>query len=107
MMDDYDLTRRSPEYADGRAEAERDIAAGRLMLKDFGPSPSWWNDVTTRLHQEYQVDFEQVETSDGGTISRWIGYNDRVQEELLNRFRYDVLSIAFNEAKRNHESRAG
>lgn len=104
MTDIIDLVRQSPNYSEGQSDADRDFAKGKLAQRDFGPSPSWWEDVINFLQGRYQITFEPVDiTADHGLIARSIGYNERMCEYIRAKFGQDVVSIAIREAE-NRES---
>ncbi len=89
-------------YAYGRASAERDIAAGLLKLKVYGPPPPpWYQEYIRLLHDRYGIQLVGVA---GCIVSKSLtkevaGYNDKMHYEIYTRFDGDVLESAAREAK--------
>src|SRR5437868_2819070 len=94
-----DFVRASPDYAHGKSDADHDFRAGRLAQLVFGPPPPWWNDVVSDLRRRYEITFETVETPNGASIARCIGYNERMREHITARFGQDVVGIAESAAE--------
>ena len=92
-------------FAAGRAEAEDDIAAGRLCVREYGKVVPWWPDAAALLKSEYGVDFVVV----GGCItmrdvaSKADGYNQRMMEEVQSRYGRDVVEATFRQVERKRK----
>ena len=86
----------------GRLAAERDVRAGRLILKSWGyPSPVF--PIYAQLvHERYGI---QITTVAGCVISseqhaEWNAYNAVVAAEIERRFGADALNRVYEEAEK-------
>ena len=92
--------------AEGRAEAERDIAAGLLFWKVYGDLPATWSGYYQQLFRERLG--VQVEHVAGCRVSpdlraRTDGYNERVGQEIESRFGGGALAAVDREAWERYE----
>jgi len=89
-------------YKTGRELAERDIAAGNLSLKGYGPPrPAWHRDYVKLLKERHGIEVVGVA---GCTVTPEFseevkGYNDRMNQEVASRFGADVFNNAVNEVR--------
>jgi hypothetical protein len=102
-----DEFQRSPNFAQGRAEAEDDIAAGRLGQRAFGKLVPWWEDVAQLLQERYQIGLEVVGwcITESSVAARAMGYNERMDEEIAGRFGSDVVAATWREVERKRKKR--
>lgn len=104
LTDLHDFVRRLPEYSQGRADANADIAKGKLAQRDFQPSLPWWAGAVRLLETLYEIETEFVDVhADKGLIARSIGYNDRMREYAISVFGSDVFQAAFEAAERDFQ----
>jgi hypothetical protein len=101
-MDIIEEMRLSPDFSRGRAEAESDIQAGILGQRAYGKLVPWWEDATRILDVRYGIKSQIV----GGCITEMavtaaaLGYNERMDEEILARFGSDVVVATWREVER-------
>ncbi len=98
-MDVTPELRQTLDFEQGHAEAEAEIAAGRLGHRAFGKLVTWWDDVARLLQERYQITATVV----GGCTTRTnvkvraLGYNERMSEEIAFRFGADVVAATKRE----------
>jgi hypothetical protein len=74
--------------AEGRAEAEQDLAAWKLRLKTYGLPSEWSWKYQKMAWKKFRVEFEVVAgcgVSDE-LVQRADGYNERMRREIDRRF---------------------
>jgi hypothetical protein len=84
----------------GRADAERDIEAGKLGQRTFGLSgPDTWK-YRDMAKAKYGIEFEVVAgcAVDERTIARTKGYNEVMDREIERRYGRDALTKLSDEA---------
>ena len=95
-------------YAAGRAEAERDLETGRLVVEDFGFPRKGQEEYVAILKQRYGIEVRRV----AGDIVEFkpyghaFGYNDMSEPEIKRRFGDDVLEKAAAEAAQHYDEAA-
>lgn len=107
-MEMSDELRQSPDFAQGRAEAEVEIAAGRLGHRAFGKLVTWSEKIAEVLQDRYQIAFQIVGgcTTRSSVKARAVGYNERMNEEIAVRFGSDVVAAIRRELTfRKHTER--
>jgi len=100
-----DETRPLPGFSAGRAEAEKDIAAGILKQRAFGKLVAWWEDVAQLLQERHGIGYEIVAgcVVEQEVATRAMGYNERMNLEIQARFGRDVVSATFREVERQRK----
>lgn len=98
----------SSPRSEGRAEAERDLAAGRLCVRTYGfPSP-WIGKYVARAKAELGVEVESVGdcTVDDDIVARAEGYNERMTREIDQRHGPGALARVAEAARLEFEREA-
>jgi hypothetical protein len=94
-------------YAEGRAEALHDVAAGRLILKTAGLPTAEHDELVRILAEEFGIEVQGVAgcivTDDVAEYLR--GYAPVAQAEILRIHGRDILPEAQVEARRRWETR--
>jgi hypothetical protein len=101
-MDIIERMRSSPDFARGRAEAEADIQAGILGQRDYGKLVPWWEDAARVLNARYGIKSQVVGwcLTETAVAAAALGYNERMEEEILARFGSDVVAATWREVER-------
>ena len=91
--------------SEGRAQAERDIAADKLCLKTYGKLVHWFPHLRTMAKERYGIDFEVVAgcVIDEELKERTEGYNEPVRQEINRRFGKGILEQLTEEARVRYE----
>lgn len=87
-------------YANGRADAERDVANGKLVVMTFGFPPPSVLVQRSNLWNQYRIELRPVA---GCGVTDVVaasvrGYNEVSEAEIKRRFGADVLDRAATEA---------
>lgn len=106
-MDIIKQMRSSPDFARGRAEAEADIQAGSLGQREHGKMAPWWEDAAWVLDERYGIKLQIVGAciTDMSVAAAALGYNERMDEEILARFDSDVVAATWREVERKVKKR--
>lgn len=98
--------REQPAFAEGRSEADAEIAAGQLGYCICGKVD--WQEcedavelLKDRFGIKLQVDEYCIIPLD--EAARAEGYNERMKTELSSRFGHDVITAVFREVERKHK----
>src|SRR5437588_419426 len=104
-MDAFTDLRCLPAFADGRVEAEKDIADGKLGYRGFGKLVAWWEEAAAVLRERYGLTCQVVGhcLTSSEVAAKAIGYNERMQQELNSRFGADVLAAVFRDVERKRK----
>jgi hypothetical protein len=96
---------RPDHKARGRAEAERDLAAGRLCIRSYGLPPPWLGRYVARARADLGVEIEAVGGCevDDAVVARAEGYNEIMSGELDRRFGPGALGRLTAEVVAEHE----
>jgi hypothetical protein len=91
--------------AEGRVEAERDIASEKLRLKGWGYPAPWSAMYKKMTKDELGV---EVETVAGCVVTeeqdeRWGGFNERMNEEVYRRFGPGALDKVAKKAQERYK----
>ena len=91
---DLEELRNSPHYARGRAQADADIADGRLGQRSLGRLPPRWREVAEILKQQYQIHCRPIGAGSmfPGTLPETLGYIERMREESMEQHGSDVIA---------------
>jgi len=92
-------------YEDGRAQAEADIRAGRLVLEDYGFPRKGQQEYADILRDRYHVELRRVASDivDPKTYGHAFGYNAVSEPEIKRRFGSNVLEKAEAEATEHYD----
>jgi len=98
--------------AEGRAEAEQDIAAGAMKWKIYGYMAGLTQEdiaFTCLMRERYGVDVEAVAQCCVTTelVERVAGYNARINDELDAKFGPNAIERASADAAKGHEQQPG
>ncbi|MBV9122211.1 MAG: hypothetical protein JO112_02480 [Planctomycetes bacterium] len=96
-----------PEYAEGLAEAEKDIAAGKLKLKAYGKLVPWWTTAADLLKEQYGVEYEVVGwcMTPIEVAANVAAYNERMEQEIASRFGPKAVYSEWRKAEKVHGKR--
>jgi hypothetical protein len=91
--------------AEGRDEAERDIAAGSLCLKSYGLPAPWRSKYHAMAKAKYGVEFDIVADCVVAEelLERVRGYNEAMNREISRRFGTDALDKLAEVARTEYE----
>ena len=82
-------------YEIGRAEAERDIKTGRLIIECYGFRPKGYDRYLETLQKRYKIKVRNLgDVLDEVLIGHAMGYNGVSKAEIKRRFGVNVLSEA-------------
>jgi hypothetical protein len=82
-------------YEIGRAEAEKDIKAGRLIIECYGFPPKGYDRYLKNLQKRYKIKVRSFgDVLDEDLIGHAMGYNGVSKAEIKRRFGVSVLSEA-------------
>ncbi|HXF09268.1 MAG TPA: hypothetical protein VN625_00695 [Desulfuromonadaceae bacterium] len=89
-------------YSDGRAEAEKDVKSGKLIVKTFGLPAPWREIYRTNLMKRYKI---QLQTVAGCVVTeaemkKVYGYNQVSGAEIGRRYGTNLLNKVANEAEK-------
>lgn len=100
-MHTIDEMRSSPDFARGRAEAEADIQAGILCQRAYGKLVPWWEDAVRVLSERYGIESQIVGwcMTEMPVAAAALGYNERMDEEIIARFGSDVVAATWREVE--------
>jgi hypothetical protein len=93
--------------AEGRAQAESDIAVGKLCVKTYGLPAPWSQKYEALVKEKYGVEFDTVAgcvVSDE-LVERTAGYNEPMLREIRRQFGPDALEKLTEEARARHEQK--
>jgi len=92
-------------YWTGRADAERDTRAGRLVIERFGLLFGE-GDYVTILRQRYQIEMKTVAGClvDDEIVGHAVGYNEIMKAEIERRFGPGLLERVREEAEAEAEA---
>jgi len=93
-------------YTAGRADAERDLQAGRLVVEDFGFPRKGQEEYAGILQRRYHIEVRHVagDIVDLKAYGHAYGYNDVSKPEIKRRFNDDVLEKAETEAAQHYDA---
>jgi hypothetical protein len=99
-------------FAQGKAQARRDVKDGKMILKTFGPPAKWRGIYSDILQRDYQITLEPV--AEGHLPikerERIRGYNAIIKEEIRKKRGRDFLDMVVEraeEALKQEEQRKG
>jgi len=87
----------------GRADARKDLQAGKLAVEVMGPPPPMWMDAYQRLAKErYGIEHRWVAGCMVGSrvMGHADGYNEIMEAEIERRFGKDALKKTADEAQK-------
>ena len=87
----------------GRADARKDLQAGKLRVETMGFPPAPWEKTHERLLKErYGIEFQWVADCvvSEGIIGHAKGYNEIMTAEIARKFGDDVLKKTADEARK-------
>ena len=92
-------------YHAGRADAEKDVREGRLIVEDYGFPRKGQAKYAAILQQRYNVELRRVagDIVDVKAIGHAKGYNEVSEAAIKSRFGENILSAAEAEAERLDE----
>lgn len=99
--------------ARGRAEAKRDIAAGKLGIRMYGMYPEWDPQLRALLQSRFGADLTYVlgcvvkSDEDREILERARGYNEEMEREIERRFGVGALDNVRKEAIRQWQRDEG
>jgi hypothetical protein len=93
-------------YERGRADAEADLRAGRLVLEDYGFPREGQQEFADILRQRYGVELHRVASDivDYTAYGHAFGYNDVSRPEIERRFGAGVIQKAEAEAAEHYRA---
>lgn len=94
--------RSSADFTRGRAEAMADIEAGILCQRAHGKFVAWWEDAARVLKERYGIESQIVGwcIAEMAVAAAALGYNERMDEEIIFRFGSDVVAATWREVER-------
>jgi hypothetical protein len=95
------------DVARGRAEAEANLSAGVRKQRWSGKPGPGSGEVARLLRERYQVGVEVVGLciTDARVTACALGYNERMNEAILDRFGSDVVADTSCEVERKRKKR--
>jgi hypothetical protein len=95
--------------AEGRAEAERDLAAGKLGLKSYGLPVRWQRKYHEMAREKLGVEYNVVAGCmvDDELVEQTEGYNEPMLREINRRHGSDALDKVWEAAKSEYEKEYG
>ncbi|MEI8290228.1 MAG: hypothetical protein WCH99_12220 [Verrucomicrobiota bacterium] len=94
-------------YRDGRAEAQRDIAGGKIVLKTYGLPAAWSEMYRSNLSSRYQIESRPVA---GCVVTEALvesvkGYNEISKAEIERRNGTGILQRVAKESEQMWQQR--
>jgi hypothetical protein len=88
-------------YRDGRAEAQKDIASGKIILKSYGLPVPWSEAYRSNLLSQYQIVSRPVAgcAVTKTLVERVKGYNEIAKAEIERRYGTGVVQRVAREAE--------
>ncbi len=93
-------------YEAGRAQAETDMRAGRLVIEEYGFPRKGEQEYADILRDRYHIELRRVASDivDPKADGHAFGYNAISEPEIKRRFGSDVLEKAQTEAAKHYDA---
>ena len=94
-------------YLEGKAQARRDLSAGKMVLRTYGKAAKWRDAYAELLLNRYKVELQSVAGEEVSERQReeTHGYNSVMKEAIRSRYGKDFLDAVVEEAKEAHLKR--
>jgi hypothetical protein len=101
------VARTVDEYAgrNGKADAEVELAAGRLAFLETGPQVSWDSERHEIARTKYQVELRHLEGSTESFVRYVESFNRVMKPQIVNRHGRAFFDTLHQEAIAAHEAR--
>jgi hypothetical protein len=92
-------------HDEGHAQAERDLAAGKLCVRTYGLPAPWFEKYKALAREKYGVEIDAVAgcVVDDGLRERANGYNEAMLQEIRRRFGRDALKSLAEAVRAQHQ----